>query len=146
MLRVGAYQVGLRLAGRGMHDLTHSGSPDDGLLALWPVAIGRPDLAGLGLASAGQNQGPTTQRGDESSIAGASDSRTEQAPDQMEEPMAFRPYLFFGGNCRQAFTRYHEIFGGDLTLITMNDVPGDPPSTDQAGHKLLMGPLAEYWF
>ena len=24
--------------------------------------------------------------------------------------MAFRPYLFFGGNCRDAFTRYQEIF------------------------------------
>ena len=25
--------------------------------------------------------------------------------------MAFHPYLFFGGNCREAFTRYQEIFG-----------------------------------
>jgi PhnB protein len=41
--------------------------------------------------------------------------------------MAFRPYLFFGGNCREAFTRYEEIFGGDLTLLTMNDVPGETP-------------------
>jgi PhnB protein len=41
--------------------------------------------------------------------------------------MAFQPYLFFGGNCRAAFTRYHEIFGGDLTLLTFKDVPGDPP-------------------
>ena len=32
--------------------------------------------------------------------------------------MAFRPYLFFGGNCREAFTRYQEIFGGELTLMT----------------------------
>ena len=31
--------------------------------------------------------------------------------------MAFHPYLFFGGNCREAFTRYQEIFGGELTLI-----------------------------
>ena len=29
--------------------------------------------------------------------------------------MAFHPYLFFGGNCRAAFTRYQEIFGGELT-------------------------------
>ncbi len=43
--------------------------------------------------------------------------------------MAFRPYLFFGGNCRAAFTRYQEIFGGELTLLTMNDVPGaEPPA------------------
>jgi PhnB protein len=46
--------------------------------------------------------------------------------------MAFRPYLFFGGNCREAFTRYQEIFGGELTLITMKDVPGQEPPADQA--------------
>ena len=47
--------------------------------------------------------------------------------------MAFRPYLFFGGNCREAFTRYQEIFGGELTLLTMKDVPGDaapPPGAE----------------
>ena len=27
----------------------------------------------------------------------------------------FHPYLFFGGNCREAFTRYQEIFGGELS-------------------------------
>jgi len=47
--------------------------------------------------------------------------------------MAFRPYLFFGGNCREAFHHYKEIFGGELTLITMKDVPGgETPSPDQA--------------
>ena len=32
--------------------------------------------------------------------------------------MAFRPYLFFGGNCRQAFTHYQEVFGGEWTLMS----------------------------
>jgi PhnB protein len=41
--------------------------------------------------------------------------------------MAFRPYLFFGGNCREAFTRYQAIFGGELTLMSMKDVPGGEP-------------------
>jgi PhnB protein len=51
----------------------------------------------------------------------------------MEEPMAFRPYLFFGGNCREAFTRYQEIFGGDLVLLKMSDMPADEPvPADQA--------------
>jgi PhnB protein len=50
----------------------------------------------------------------------------------MEEPMAFRPYLFFGGNCRDAFTRYQQIFDGELTLITMKDVPGEEPPADKA--------------
>jgi PhnB protein len=46
--------------------------------------------------------------------------------------MAFRPYLFFGGNCREAFTRYQEIFGGELTLLTMKDVPGEEPPAGSA--------------
>jgi PhnB protein len=51
----------------------------------------------------------------------------------MEDPMAFRPFLFFGGNCRDAFTRYKEIFGGELALLTMQDAPGDePPPPEQA--------------
>ncbi len=37
--------------------------------------------------------------------------------------MTFHAYLFFGGNCREAFTRYEEIFGGELQLITMGDAP-----------------------
>ncbi len=39
--------------------------------------------------------------------------------------MAFYPYLFFSGNCREAFTRYHEIFGGDLRLLTAADMPAE---------------------
>ena len=74
--------------------------------------------------------------------------------------MAFHPYLFFGGDCRDAFTRYQAIFGGELTLIRAKDMPeaermpgadgdlimhaalmigdallmaSDDPSTDQSG-------------
>ncbi len=32
--------------------------------------------------------------------------------------MAFHPYLYFGGNCAEAFTRYQGIFGGELTMLT----------------------------
>jgi PhnB protein len=39
--------------------------------------------------------------------------------------MAFRPYLAFAGNCREAFTRYQEIFGGELVLLTTADTPAD---------------------
>ena len=64
--------------------------------------------------------------------------------------MAFHPYLFFGGNCREAFTRYQEIFGGDLTLLTTADMPAEErmPGADadlimhaalMAGGNLLMG-------
>ncbi len=41
--------------------------------------------------------------------------------------MAFHPYLNFGGNCREAFTRYQEIFGGELVLMPMSDMPSDEP-------------------
>jgi PhnB protein len=66
-----------------------------------------------------------------------------------EDPMAFRPYLFFGGNCREAFTRYQEVFGGELTVLTGADAPGGdvaPEMADvvmhaavQIGDELLMG-------
>ncbi len=47
--------------------------------------------------------------------------------------MAFHPYLFFGGNCREAFTRYQEIFGGELVLMTMKDMPSaEAVPADQA--------------
>jgi PhnB protein len=56
--------------------------------------------------------------------------------------MAYRPYLFFGGNCRQAFTRYQEVFGGELTLLTMKDAPGQeeapPDVADMIIHAALM--------
>jgi PhnB protein len=44
--------------------------------------------------------------------------------------MAVRPYLAFAGNCREAFTRYQQIFGGELNVLTMADTPaeaGSPP-------------------
>jgi PhnB protein len=66
--------------------------------------------------------------------------------------MTFRPYLAFAGNCRDAFTRYQEIFGGELVLLTTADMPADagpPPGGANAdaimhaaltfGDDLLMG-------
>lgn len=39
--------------------------------------------------------------------------------------MSFNPYLFFSGNCAEAFARYHEIFGGELNVMKQTDVPED---------------------
>ncbi len=39
--------------------------------------------------------------------------------------MAFHPYLYFGGNCREAFTRYQEIFGGRLEIMDGTQAPPD---------------------
>src|SRR6266540_3691439 len=55
--------------------------------------------------------------------------------------MALHPYLMFGGNCREAFTRYQQIFGGELVLLAMNDMPSDVPvpagSADMIMHAAL---------
>jgi PhnB protein len=66
--------------------------------------------------------------------------------------MAIRPYLAFAGNAREAFTRYQQIFGGELVLMAMSDAPADagpPPGTAKpdaimhgtlvAGDQLIMG-------
>jgi PhnB protein len=58
-------------------------------------------------------------------------------------PMAFQPYLSFAGNCRDAFTRYKEVFGGELVLLTFADVPdAGPPGagvpSDAVMHAALM--------
>ncbi len=52
--------------------------------------------------------------------------------------MAFRPYLAFAGNCRDAFTRYHDIFGGELVLLAMSDSPPDAPPAPGVDPDLIM--------
>jgi PhnB protein len=53
----------------------------------------------------------------------------------------FNAYLMFGGNCRDAFTRYHEIFGGELFLLPMSDMPSEgnapPEMQDMIIHAAL---------
>ena len=39
----------------------------------------------------------------------------------------YRPFVFYGGNCRDAFNRYKEILGGDLVLLTVGDAPSEEP-------------------
>ena len=58
--------------------------------------------------------------------------------------MAFRPYLAFAGNCREAFTRYQEIFGGELALLTMADAPEDagPPPPGANADAIMHAALA----
>ena len=56
--------------------------------------------------------------------------------------MAFHPYLNFLGNCREAFTRYQEIFGGELVLMPMSDMPDEaqvpPEQAELIMHAALM--------
>ena len=44
--------------------------------------------------------------------------------------MAFSPYLMFNGTCRDAFTKYQEIFGGELFMMPMSDAPGGEAPPD----------------
>ncbi|WP_235738525.1 VOC family protein [Nocardioides alcanivorans] len=65
--------------------------------------------------------------------------------------MAFHAYVFFsGGSCAEAFARYGEVFGGEVTIMRNGDAPPDdrmPDTPDdvvmhaslQAGDGLLMG-------
>ena len=55
--------------------------------------------------------------------------------------MAFHPYLTFGGNCREAFTRYQEIFGGELVLLPMSDMPSDEPVPPDQADLIMHGAL-----
>jgi PhnB protein len=42
---------------------------------------------------------------------------------------SFLPYLNFDGTCREAFTRYQKVFGGELFVMGAEDAPdgGDVP-------------------
>jgi len=46
--------------------------------------------------------------------------------------MSFYSYLFFSGNCREAMTRYQEIFGGTLDMMGMDDAPAEEQNTPEA--------------
>ncbi len=46
--------------------------------------------------------------------------------------MPFHPYLFFSGTCREAFTRYQQIFGGELVLLPFSEAPEQPVPPEQA--------------
>lgn len=53
--------------------------------------------------------------------------------------MTFRPYLTFNGNCREAFTRYKEIFGGETFMMTMADMPAEvEPNPEETNPDAIM--------
>jgi len=57
--------------------------------------------------------------------------------------MSCRPYVFFSGTCHQAMTRYREVLGGQLDVMTVGDMPEGaepppgPPSPDLVIHAAL---------
>lgn len=53
-------------------------------------------------------------------------------------------YLNFPGTTREALTRYHKIFGGDLELNTFgqfNSLPDGHPDRDKIMHGAVTGPF-----
>ena len=52
--------------------------------------------------------------------------------------MSIHPYLFMTKTCKEAFTRYHEILGGELQMMTFGDLPPDEESHPQATPDMVM--------
>lgn len=50
-------------------------------------------------------------------------------------------YLFFMGNCREAMEFYQQTFGGELSVQTYDDMPGNHPENAKGKvmHALLSG-------
>lgn len=46
---------------------------------------------------------------------------------------AFQPYLFFNGNCNEAFTFYGKAFGVQPNIMKYSDAPPPPAGADQQG-------------
>ena len=83
--------------------------------------------------SRGSAAGTTPRTGDEFRANAPSDWMTTQLTACSRRIHGLSPVPELGGNCRQAFTRYQEIFGGELVLLPMSDMPSDEPvPPDQA--------------
>ena len=54
----------------------------------------------------------------------------------------YRPFVFYGGNCRDAFTRYKEILGGDLALLTLADAPSEEPVPPEQADLIIHAALS----
>jgi PhnB protein len=51
------------------------------------------------------------------------------------------PYIAYDGTARQAFTRYQEVFGGQLALNTFGEAgAADGPDADKIMHAMLQTP------
>lgn len=59
--------------------------------------------------------------------------------------IALDPYIFFKGNCREAFTFYESVFGGKVNYTTYGDtpVPGMDANKDWIMHAALAGGMVK---
>lgn len=52
--------------------------------------------------------------------------------------MALQAYRFFSNNCREAMTRYQEIFGGQLDVMSFGDMPPGEEAPEGIDPDLVM--------
>ena len=52
--------------------------------------------------------------------------------------MALDAYRFFSNNCREAMTRYQEIFGGELYVMSFGDMPPGEDAPEGVDPDLVM--------
>ncbi|QKZ12702.1 VOC family protein [Spirosoma sp. KUDC1026] len=62
-------------------------------------------------------------------------------------PIKLNPYLFFGGNCREAMEFYQRVFGGELTLSPFSESPEgahkDPKAnSEEVKNKIMYAKLS----
>lgn len=48
------------------------------------------------------------------------------------------PYLYFKGQCREAMEFYKSVFGGEVDVMTYEQVPGDMPGAEGINKNWLM--------
>ncbi len=57
--------------------------------------------------------------------------------------MSLYPYLFFSGTAREAMTRYQEVLGGELNVMTMAEAPpGEGEGMDMAPDAVMHAALS----
>ncbi|QGG93709.1 VOC family protein [Actinomarinicola tropica] len=55
--------------------------------------------------------------------------------------MSFYAYLFFSGDCRQAFEHYQQVFGGELEIMTHAEVPEGSEMPGAEDHHVMHAAL-----
>ena len=56
--------------------------------------------------------------------------------------MSVSPYIFFSGTCAEAFTRYQEVLGGELQVMTHAELPeGAEPMPGAEPHHVMHASL-----
>jgi PhnB protein len=51
------------------------------------------------------------------------------------------PYLYFRGNCREAMEFYKSVFGGELTMQTVGEIPTDFPGKEERKNEIMHAAL-----